>query len=181
MDFSYDWLSAQIRHDLNKFLLFFIAYFPCFGPNKKNPKCRNKLNFIVSTCRSFGCPLYSHVQNVPALVSHNEMEGKRHTNKPKAMEDDDATLSADDFASVVRTTTDTSMSIPKQVFISSYEEATRKNTRVVAIITLVVLVEPTGLHRGTTGRLLVLFAIQSAGCLVLAPDDYTLDRGTTTP
>ena len=108
MDFSYDWLSAQIRHDLNKFLLFFIAYFPCFGPNKKNPKCRNKLNFIVSTCRSFGCPLYSHVQNVPALVSHDEMEGKRPTNKPKAMEDDDATLSADDFASVVRTTTDTS-------------------------------------------------------------------------
>ena len=127
MDFSYDWLLAQIRHDLNKFLLFFIAYFPCFGPNKENPKCRNKLNFIVSTCRSFGCPLYSHIQNVPALVSHDEMEGKRPTNKPKAMEDDDATLSADDFASVVRTMTDTSMSIPKQVFISSYDEATRKN------------------------------------------------------
>ena len=91
MDFSYDWLSAQIRHDLNKFLLFFIAYFPCFGPNKKNPKCRNKLNLIVSTCRSFGCPLYSHVQNVPALVSYDMMEGKRHTNKPKAMDDDDNT------------------------------------------------------------------------------------------
>ena len=92
MDFSYDWLSAQIRHDLNKFLLFFIAYFPCFGPNKKNPKCRNKLNLIVSTCRSFGCPLYSHVQNVPALVSYDMMEGKRHTNKTKkAMDDDDNT------------------------------------------------------------------------------------------
>ena len=60
MDFSYDWLSAQIRHDLNKFLLFFIAYFPCFGPNKKNPKCRNKLNLTVSTCRSIGCPSYQH-------------------------------------------------------------------------------------------------------------------------
>ena len=93
MDFSYDWLLAQIRHDLNKFLLFFITYFPCFGPNKKNLKCRNKLNFIVSTCRSFGCPPYSHVKNVPALVSHDIMEGKQHTNKPKAMEDDDATLS----------------------------------------------------------------------------------------
>ena len=53
------------------------------------------------------------------------MEGNPPTNKPKAMEDDDATLSAADFTSVVRTSTDTSMSIPKQVFISSYDEATR--------------------------------------------------------
>ena len=32
------------------------------------------------------------------------MEGNRHTKKPKAMEDDDATLSADDFALSTRTT-----------------------------------------------------------------------------
>ena len=92
MDFSYDWLLAQIRHDLNKYFLFLIAYFPCFGPNKKNLKCRNKLNFIMATCRSFRPPPYPHVKNVPALVSHDLMEGKRHTNKPKAMEDNDATL-----------------------------------------------------------------------------------------
>ena len=88
MDFCYDWLLAQIRHDLNKFILFLIAYFPCFGPNKKNLKCRNKLNFIMATCRSFRPPLYPHVKNVPALVSHDIME---LTNKPKAMEDDDNT------------------------------------------------------------------------------------------
>ena len=55
------------------------------------------------------------------------MEGKRLTNKPKAMEDDDATVSADDFAFFVRTTNAPSMSVPKQVFISSYNEATREN------------------------------------------------------
>ena len=43
------------------------------------------------------------------------------------MEDDDATLSADDFAFVVRTTNDPSMSVPKQVFITSRNEATREN------------------------------------------------------
>ena len=52
-----------------------------------NLKQQNKLNFIVSTCRSIRPPLYPPVKNVPALV----MEGNQHTNKPKAMEDDDNT------------------------------------------------------------------------------------------
>ena len=43
------------------------------------------------------------------------------------MEDDDATLSTDDFAFFVRTTNDPSMLVPKQVFISLYNEATREN------------------------------------------------------
>ena len=43
------------------------------------------------------------------------------------MEDDDATLSADDFAFVVRTTNDLSMSVPKQVFITLCNEATQEN------------------------------------------------------
>ena len=70
MDFCYDWLLAQIRHDINKFLLILISYFACFGRNKINLKWQ-----ILP------------VKNVPALV----MEGNRHTNKPKAMEDDDNT------------------------------------------------------------------------------------------
>ena len=57
------------------------------------------------------------------------MEGKRHTNKPKAMEDDDATLSTDDFAFFVRTMNDPSLSVPKQVFILSYNEATQENNK----------------------------------------------------
>ena len=35
MDFSYDWLLAQIRHDLNKFFLFLIAYFPVLAHIRK--------------------------------------------------------------------------------------------------------------------------------------------------
>ena len=58
------------------------------------------------------------------------MEGKQHTNKLKAMEDDDTTLSADDFAFVVRTMNDPSMSVPKQVFITPCNEATRENNEV---------------------------------------------------
>ena len=57
------------------------------------------------------------------------MEGKRHTNKRKAMEDDDATLSVDDFAFLVRSTNDPSLLVPKQVFISLYNEATRENNK----------------------------------------------------
>ena len=57
------------------------------------------------------------------------MEGNQHTNKPKAMEDDDATLSADNFALFDRTTNDPSLSVPKQVFISSYNKATRENNK----------------------------------------------------
>ena len=78
----------------------------------------------MAICRSIRPPPYPPVKNVPALVSHDMMEGKRHTNKPKAMEDDDTTLSMDDFAFFVRTTNDPSLSVPKQVFISSYNEAT---------------------------------------------------------
>ena len=44
MDFCYDWLLAQIRHDLNKFFLILIAKFARFGPNKIYLKCRNKVN-----------------------------------------------------------------------------------------------------------------------------------------
>ena len=58
----------------------------------------------MDTWRSIRPPPYPPVKNVPALVSHDMMEGNRHTNKPKAMEDDDATLSADDFALSTRTT-----------------------------------------------------------------------------
>ena len=54
--------------------------------------------------RSIRPPLYPPIKNVPALVSHDMMEGNRHTNKPKAMEDDDATLSVDDFALSTGTT-----------------------------------------------------------------------------
>ena len=57
------------------------------------------------------------------------MEGNRHTNKPKAMEDDDATLSVDDFALFDRTTNDPSLLVLKQVFISSYNKATRENNK----------------------------------------------------
>ena len=36
MDFSYDWLLAQIRHDLNKFLLFFsLLIFPVLPQIRK--------------------------------------------------------------------------------------------------------------------------------------------------
>ena len=55
------------------------------------------------------------------------MEGKRHTNKPKAMGDDDTALSVDDFAFFVRTMNDPSLSVPKQVFILLYNEATQEN------------------------------------------------------
>ena len=81
MDFCYDWLLAQIRHDLNKFFLILIAQFARFGPNKKNLKCRNKVNFIVSTCRSFRPPPYPPVKNVPALVSHDIYDGGKSTHQ----------------------------------------------------------------------------------------------------
>ena len=45
----------------------------------------------MATCRSIRPPPYLPVKNVPAFVSHDMMEGKRHTNKLKAMEDDDNT------------------------------------------------------------------------------------------
>ena len=45
------------------------------------------------------------------------------------MDDDNATLSADDFAFFVRTTNDPSLLVPKQVFISSYNEATQDNNK----------------------------------------------------
>ena len=78
----------------------------------------------MDTWRSIRPPLYPPIKNVPALVSHDMMEGNRHTNKLKATEDDDATLSTDDFTLFDRTTNDPSLSVPKQVFISSYNEAT---------------------------------------------------------
>ena len=129
MDFCYDWLLAQIRHDLNKFLLILISQFACFGRNKINLKWQIKLNFIVDTWRSIRPPPYTPVKNVPALVSHEFNEENRRTNKPKAMEDDDATLSTDDFALFDRTTNDPPLSVPKQLFISSYNEATRENIK----------------------------------------------------
>ena len=113
MDFCYDWLLAQKKHDLNKFLLILISYFACFGRNKINLKWQIKLNFIVATCRTIRPPPYPPIKNVPALVSRDMMEGKRHTNKPKAMEDDNATLSTDDFTFFVRTTNDPSLLVPK--------------------------------------------------------------------
>ena len=81
----------------------------------------------MATCRSIRPAPYPPIKNVPALVSHDMMEGKRHTNKLKAMDDDDATLSTDDFAFFVSTTNDPYLSVPKQVFISLYNEATREN------------------------------------------------------
>ena len=58
----------------------------------------------MDTWRSIRPPPYPQVKNVPALVSHDKMDGNRHTNKLKAMEDDDATLSVDDFTLSTRTT-----------------------------------------------------------------------------
>ena len=81
----------------------------------------------MATCRSSRPPPYPPIEKVPALVSHDMMEGKRHTNKLKAMDDDDTTLSADDFAFFVKTMNDPSLLVPKQVFISSYNEATQEN------------------------------------------------------
>ena len=79
-------------------------------------------------CRFIRPPLYPPIKNVPALVSYDMMERKQHTNKPKAMDDDDnTTLSADDFAFFVNTTNDPSLSVPKQVFISLYNKATPEN------------------------------------------------------
>ena len=78
----------------------------------------------MDTWRSIRPPPYPPIKNVPALVSHDMMEGNRHTNKPKAMEDNDTTLSTDDFALFDRTTNDPSLSVPKQVFISPYNKAT---------------------------------------------------------
>ena len=100
-----------------------------FGRNKilLNLKRQNKLNFIVSTCRSIRPPPYPPVKNVPALVSYDMMEGKRHTNKPKAMDDDDTTLSAEDFAFLVNASNKLSLLIPKQVFITSYNKASPQN------------------------------------------------------
>ena len=43
------------------------------------------------------------------------------------MDDDDSTLSADDFTCFVKTTNNPSLSVPKQVFISLYNEATQEN------------------------------------------------------
>ena len=92
-------------------------------------KWQIKLNFIVDMWRSIRPPLYPPIKNVPALVSHDMMEGNRHTNKPKAMEDNDATLSMDDFALFDRTTNDPSLLVLKQVFILSYNEATQENNK----------------------------------------------------
>ena len=44
--------------------------------------------------RSIRPPLYPPIKNVPTLVSHDMMEGNQHTNKLKAMEDDDATATS---------------------------------------------------------------------------------------
>ena len=57
------------------------------------------------------------------------MEGRRHTNKLKAMEDNYTTLSTDNFAFFVRTTNDPSLLVPKQVFILSYSEARQENNK----------------------------------------------------
>ena len=81
----------------------------------------------MATCRLIRPPLYPPIKNVPALVSYDMMEGKRHTNKPKAMDDDDTTLSVDDFSFFVNTMNDPPLSVPKQVFILSYNKATQEN------------------------------------------------------
>ena len=83
----------------------------------------------MDTWRSIRPPPYPPIKNVPALVSHDMMEGNRHTNKLKAMEDNDATLSVDNFALFNRTTNDPSLSVPKQVFISLYNKATQENNK----------------------------------------------------
>ena len=73
------------------------------------------VNFMVSTCRSFRPPPYPPVKNVPALVSHDMMEGNRHTNKPKAMEDDDNTTETTKQRNNNETTkTTTTTTQPKQ-------------------------------------------------------------------
>ena len=69
--------------------------------------------------RSIRPPLYPPVKNVPALVSHDMIKGNQHTNIPKAMVDDDATLSADEFALFDGITNDPSLLVPKQVLILS--------------------------------------------------------------
>ena len=81
----------------------------------------------MSTCRSIRPPPYPPVKNVPALVSYDMMEGKRHTNKPKAMDDDDTTLSAEDFAFLVNASNEPSLSVPKHVFITSYNKTSPEN------------------------------------------------------
>ena len=78
-------------------------------------------------CRFIRPPPYPPIKNVPALVSYDMMDGKQHTNKPKAMDDDDTTLSVDEFTFFVNTMNDPSLSVPKQVFISLYNEATPEN------------------------------------------------------
>ena len=55
------------------------------------------------------------------------MVGKRHTNKPKAMDDDDTTLSAEDFTFLVNASNEPSISVPQQVFITSYKKASPEN------------------------------------------------------
>ena len=57
------------------------------------------------------------------------MEGKRHTNKLKAMDDDDTTLSVEDFAFLVNASNEPSLSVPKQVFIMSYNKASPENDK----------------------------------------------------
>ena len=81
----------------------------------------------MSTCRSIGPLPYPPVKLVPALVSYGMMEGKRPTNKPKAMDDDETTLSAEDFAFLVNASNEPSISVPKQVFITSYKKASPEN------------------------------------------------------
>ena len=127
MDLSYDRLLAQIRHENAKFFLTYISYFGRFGPNKIRLKRRNNLNFIVSTCTSIRPLPYPPVKNVPASVSYGMMVGKRHTNKPKAMDDDDSTLSAEDFAFLVNAANEPSISVPQQVVITSYKKASPEN------------------------------------------------------
>ena len=122
MDLSYDRLLAQIRHEIAKFFLIYISYFGRFGPNKIRLKRRNNLNFIVSTCRSIRPLPYP-----PVLVSYGMMVGKRHTNKPKAMDDDDSTLSAEGFAFLVNAANEPSISVPQQVVITSYKKASPEN------------------------------------------------------
>ena len=57
------------------------------------------------------------------------MVGKRHTNKPKAMDDDDSTLSAEDFAFLVNAANEPSISVPQQVVITSYKKGTTENNK----------------------------------------------------
>ena len=120
-------------------------------PNKIRLKRRSNLNFIVPTCRSIRPLPYPPVKNVPALVSYGMMVGKRHTNKRKAMDDDDSTLSAEDFAFLVNAANEPSISVPQQVVITSYKKASPENNEMEQQRTRHKL-RTTKLHRPTIQR-----------------------------